>query len=213
MADDHPLVREGLKHLLAACNDIEFADEVDNGNDLVARLRENEYDVVLMDMFMPGRNGVDLIKLIKSEYPRLPILVLSTHKEDIFAVRTLKAGASGYLCKDYAASNLVDAIRKVAEGGVFISPAVAELMARDLQAPTHEVTPHTLLTDREYQVFLLVARGQGSTEIAKELNLSIKTVSTHRARIKDKTKLANTSDIIRYSIKHGLVSEDMDSIG
>jgi DNA-binding NarL/FixJ family response regulator len=207
MADDHPLLREGLKHVLADCNDIEFAGEVENGFDLMNKVRSETFDVVLLDMFMPGRSGIELIKQIKSEYPKLPVLVLSTHKEDLYAVRTLKAGASGYLCKDYAATDLVTAIRKVATGGHFISPTVAELMARDLDTAAHEGAPHTLLSDREHQVFLLIAAGKGVGEIAEQLNLSVKTVSTHKARIKEKMKLANTAELIRYAIYHRLIPE------
>lgn len=212
IADDHPLVREGLKHILADCDDIVFAGEVDNGSDVLAKLRAEPFQVVLLDMFMPGRSGIDLIKQIKSEYPRLPILVLSSHKEDIFAVRTIKAGASGYLCKDYAASGLVDAIRKVAMGGCFISPAVAELMARDFRPVALEATPHTLLSDREYQIFLLIVAGKGLTEIAEQLNLSVKTVSTHKVRIKEKMKLENISEFVRYAINHGLMPDGGGSL-
>lgn len=207
MADDHPLVREGLKHLLADCADIEFAGEVDNGFDLIAKVRSGQYDVILMDMFMPGKSGIELITQVKTEQPKLPILVLSTHKEDMYALRTLKAGASGYLCKDFAASGLVGAIRKVAAGGCFISPAVAELMAKDLLAPMQSAEPHSLLSNREYQVFLLIAAGEGCTDIAERLNLSVKTVSTHKARIKEKMKLDNTSDFVRYALKHHLIAE------
>ena len=207
MADDHPLLREGLKHILSDCHDIAFAGEVDNGFDLIAKVRTETFDVILLDMFMPGKSGIELIKQLKHEYPKLAILVLSTHKEDIYAVRTIRAGASGYLCKDYAASGLADAIRKVASGGCFISAEVAELMARDLHAKPQDVTPHTLLSDREYQVFLLIAAGEGSTDIAARLNLSVKTVSTHKARIKEKMKLDNTSDFVRYALKHHLIAE------
>ena len=207
MADDHPLLREGLKHLLSDCPDMQFAAEVDNGFDLVASLRSETFDVVLLDLFMPGKSGIELIKQIKNEFPKLPVLVLSTHKEDIYAVRALKAGAAGYMCKDYAAAGLVDAIRKVAGGGCFISQTVAELMAKEMHVPKDEALPHTLLSDREYQVFLLTASGLGTTDIAERLNLSVKTVSTHKARIRDKTRLATTSDIVRYAIKHKLIAE------
>lgn len=207
MADDHPLLREGLKHLLSDCPDMQFAGEVDNGHALIDSLRSEAFDVVLLDLFMPGKSGIELIKQLKNEFPKIPVLVLSTHKEDIYALRTLKAGAAGYMCKDHAASALVDAIRKVASGGCFISPAVAELMAKDMHVTREEALPHTLLSDREYQVFLLTASGKGTTEIAEQLNLSVKTVSTHKARIRDKTKLATTSDIVRYALKHQLVSE------
>ncbi|MCG8312141.1 MAG: response regulator transcription factor [Pseudomonadales bacterium] len=207
MADDHPLVRAGLKHLLADCPDMEFAAEVDNGNDLIAELRNQSYDVVLLDMIMPGRSGIELIKQLKSEHAKLPIIVISTHKEDMFAVRALKAGAAGYICKDYAASNLVEAIRKVAHGGLYISATVAELMAQELHSPSKDLAPHSLLSDREYQVFLLVAEGKGTNDIADQLNVSAKTISTHKARIKDKMKLSNDSDFVHYALKNGLITD------
>lgn len=206
MAEDHPLVRRGLKDLLAECTDLILASEVENGNDLLQALRSQPFDVVLMDMSMPGRNGIELLKQVKSENPKLPVVVLSAHKEDMFAVRALKAGASAYLCKDAAATNLVAALRKAAMGGCFISPEVAELMAKNLRTPSEDTAPHTLLSDREYQVFLLLAKGLGLTEIAEQLNLSVKTVSTHKTRIRDKTKLSNVSDLVQYAIKHGLIN-------
>lgn len=206
MAEDHPLVRRGLKDLLAECTDLTLASEVENGNDLLQALRSQPFDVVLMDMSMPGRNGIELLKQVKSENPKLPVVVLSAHKEDMFAVRALKAGASAYLCKDAAATNLVAALRKAAMGGCFISPEVAELMAKNLRTPSEDTAPHTLLSDREYQVFLLLAKGLGLTEIAEQLNLSVKTVSTHKTRIRDKTKLSNVSDLVQYAIKHSLIN-------
>lgn len=206
MAEDHPLVRRGLKDLLAECTDLILASEVENGNDLLQALRSQPFDVVLMDMSMPGRNGIELLKQVKSENPKLPVVVLSAHKEDMFAVRALKAGASAYLCKDAAATNLVAALRKAAMGGCFISPEVAELMAKNLRTPSEDTAPHTLLSDREYQVFLLLAKGLGLTEIAEQLNLSVKTVSTHKTRIRDKTKLSNVSDLVQYAIKHSLIN-------
>lgn len=208
IADDHPLVRAGLKHVLDECPDIELAAEVDNGNDLINRVRQEKFDVVLLDMVMPGRCGMELIKQLRHEFPKLPMIVLSTHKEDMFALRTIKAGVRGYLCKDYAADSLVQAIRKVADGGMFISPSVAELLAKDLHAPAQqEALPHKLLTDREYQIFLLVAERQGSTDIADKLNLSIKTVSTHKTRIKQKMQLGTDSDFVLYALKHHLVGD------
>lgn len=207
-ADDHPLVRAGLKHLLAESQDIVLAAEADDGRELLEKLQQESFDVALVDMFMPGRSGIELIKQLKQQFPKLPIVVLSTHKEDIFALRTLKAGASGYICKDYAASDLVDAIRKVAKGGNYVSPAVAELMVNEMQTPSEEFSSHTLLSDREYQVFLMVASGFSTTEIADQLTLSVKTVSTHKARIKDKMKLSNDSEFVRYALKHELISEE-----
>lgn len=208
IADDHPLVRVGLRHLLSDCGDIELKDEAETGVDLLQKMREKHYDVVVVDLFMPGKSGLELVKQIKNELPKTPILVLSTHKEDIYAVRAIKAGAAGYICKDYAASDLVSAIRKVAHGGSFISQKVAELMAKEMRTTKTDDMGHSLLSNREYQVFLLTAKGMGSSEIANKLNLSIKTVSTHKARIKEKTKLNNNSEIIRYAIKHGLISDD-----
>lgn len=207
-ADDHPLVRAGLKHLLAESKDIELAAEADDGHELLEKLQQGSFDVVLVDMLMPGRSGIELIKQLKQQHPKLPIVVLSTHKEDMFALRALKAGAAGYICKDYAASDLVGAIRKVAQGGNYISPAVAELMVSEMQSPTEEFAPHTLLSDREYQVFLMVASGFSTTDIADELSLSVKTVSTHKARIKDKMKVNNDSEFVRYALKYGLISND-----
>lgn len=208
MADDHPLMRAGLKHILDECDDIELVAEVDNGHDVITRVREGGIDVVVLDMFMPGRNGIDLIKQVKAEAPQLPILVLSAHKEDLYAVRTIKAGASGYLCKDYAASELLTAIRRVAVRKCYIAPAVAELMARDFHDAAQADLPHTRLTDREYQIFLLLVAGKGGSEIASQLNLSAKTVSTHKTRIKEKMGLDSTSDLVCYAMRHGLMADD-----
>lgn len=213
IADDHPLMRTGLKHILAECEDMVLAAEADNGFDALAAIREGGIDVAVLDMNMPGRSGIDLIKQIKVEQPKLPLLVLSAHKEDIYAVRTIKAGASGYLCKDYASSELVGAIRKVAARGCYISPAVAELMVKSMHPKADEALRHTLLSDREYQVFLMIAEGRGSTEIADRLMLSIKTVSTHKQHIKEKMALKNVSEFIRYAIRHGLVAGDDGTSG
>lgn len=207
VADDHPIFRAGLKHILMGSSDIAVLGEVDNGISLLSKIRGEAFDVLILDMFMPGRSGVDLIKQIKTETPKLPILVLSTHKEDIYAVRTIKAGAAGYLCKDNTASDLVTAIRKIAGGGMFISPIVAEHLAMDINSPATDVEPHLLLSNREYQIFLMIVEGKGMTEIAEELNLSVKTISTHKVRIKEKMKLSNASEFVLYAIKHGLVLE------
>lgn len=207
VADDHPIFRAGLRHILMETADIAVASEVDNGLDLINKIRAEMFDVLVLDMSMPGRSGVELIKQIKSERPKMAILVLSTHKEDIFAVRTIKAGAAGYLCKDNTASDLVPALRKVACGGVFISPVLAEQLVMDINSAVSDMNPHTLLSNREYQIFLMIVAGKGITEIAEELSLSVKTVSTHKIRIKEKTKLANTSEFVHYAIKHGLVAE------
>jgi two-component system invasion response regulator UvrY len=211
MADDHPLLREGLKHILQDCTDMVFAGEVDNGFALIEKLKTETFDVLLLDLFMPGKSGIELINQIKAEYPKLPILVLSTHKEDLYAMRTLRAGASGYLCKDYAATDLVVAIRKVAMGGHFISETVADLMARELNSPVKDKAPHTLLSNREYQIFMMIASGMGITEIANQLCLSVKTVSTHKSRIMEKMQLAKTADLVRYAVSKGLIPEIDDT--
>lgn len=206
IADDHPILREGLKHILADCSDIVYAGEAADGHQVLELIGNAAFDIVLLDMQMPGKSGVELIRQIRQEQPKLPILVLSTHKEDMYAVRTIKAGASGYLCKDNAAQGLLQAIRKVASGGVYITPAVAEQLVMDMQPGNRNgVLPHTLLSNREYQVFLLLVGGKSVTDIAGQLNVSVKTVSTHKVRIKEKMGLGNTSELVRYAIHHGLV--------
>lgn len=205
VADDHPLVRAGLRHVLADYPDLELSAEVENGAMLMQALTDSVYDVVLLDMFMPGRSGIELIKLVRIGFPTVPIIVLSTHKEDLFAVRAIKAGANGYICKDHAASNLIQAIRQVAQGEMFITRQVAEMMSSTIRAPANDVLSHKLLTDREYQVFLLLAEGCSPTNIAESLHLSIKTVSTHKARIKEKMSLANDTDLVRYALEHDLI--------
>jgi DNA-binding NarL/FixJ family response regulator len=209
IADDHTILREGLKQILSECRDMVVAGEADNGLDALKKVREEEWDVVVLDMSMPGKSGIELVKQMKSERPKLPILILSMHKEDQYAVRTLKAGASGYLCKDSASAQLVSAIRKVANGGIFISPDVAEKLAHGLR-PMSDAPPHTLLSDREYQVFMMLVQGKGLTEIAADLSLSVKTVSTHKTRIQEKMNAENLSVLIKYAIKHDLLDEADD---
>jgi len=210
IADDHGIFREGLKQILCECLDMEVAGEADNGFAALTLAREQDWDVMLLDMNMPGKSGIELIKQIKSEKPKLPILILSMHKEDQYAVRTIKAGASGYLCKDSASTQLIQALRKVASGGLFITPAVAESLALGLVSK-QEALPHTLLSNREYQVFQLIAAGESITAIADGLALSVKTVSTHKARIMQKMNFANVTELIRYALKHQLVGETGDA--
>lgn len=206
IADDHAILRVGLKQILSESGEFEVAGEASNGTEAVARLRAEKFDAMVLDMSMPGKSGIELIKQIKGEQPKLPILVLSMHKEDVYAVRALKAGASGYLCKDNAESQLAQAIRKVAGGGLFISAAVAEKLALGMLAgKAGEAPPHTRLSDREYQIFQHLAAGHAVTDIAHRLNLSVKTVSTHKTRILEKMSLANTAELIRYALKHELV--------
>lgn len=207
IADDHTILREGLKQILSECHDMIVAGEADNGFDALKKIRAEEWDVVVLDMSMPGRSGIELIKQIRAERPKLPILILSMHKEDQYAVRTLKAGASGYLSKDSASSQLVSAIRKVAGGGIFINPGMAEKLALSLR-PESDALPHTLLSDREHQIFMLMLHGRGISVIAEELNLSVKTVSTHKTHIFQKMNVDNLTSLVKYAIKHDLIEPD-----
>jgi DNA-binding NarL/FixJ family response regulator len=207
IADDHDILRAGLKHILQESGDIVVAGEASDGYQVLAQVRLGRWDAVVLDLSMPGKSGIELIKQIKLEFPKLPILILSMYKEDIYAVRALKAGASGYLCKDSAETLLAQAIRKVAGGGLFINQAVAEKLAVEVLTGVATGAPHTRLTDREYQVFLWVAKGLGVTEIGRALNLSVKTVSTHKARILEKMNLSNSGELIHYAIRHKLIEE------
>jgi DNA-binding NarL/FixJ family response regulator len=203
IADDHRIVREGLKQLLATEDDIAVVGEAVNGHEVLARIRDTEVDVLVLDLSMPGKTGMDLIRQIKSEKPKLRIVVLTMHAEHQYAVRAIKAGASGYLTKDSASSQLVDAIRKVAAKGAFISAEVAERLAHEAHG-THEGPPHETLSDREYQVLRLLVAGESLTDIGRQLNLSVKTVSTHKTRIMQKMDIDNQADLIRYAIEHRL---------
>lgn len=207
LADDHAIIRDGLRQILADTEDLTVAGEAANGQQLLERLAERRWDALVLDISMPGRNGLDLIRQIRSDGRDLPILVLSMHQEEQYAVRALKAGANGYLTKESDTDVLVAAIRKVAQGGMYISPAVAELMAREMWSGSEKAT-HADLSDREYQVFLMIAAGRGLTEIADELSLSVKTVSTHKTRFMHKMGLANTAELIRYAIAHHLLDAD-----
>ena len=208
IADDHDILRAGLRHILADSPDIEVAAEATNGSEAIAQLRKELCDVLVLDLTMPGRNGIELIKQIRSDFPRLPLLILSMHKEDIYSVRALKAGANGYLCKDNAEAFLAEAIRKVHAGGLFINQSVAERLTMNILQGRHAEMPHNRLTDREYQVFLLIVQGMGVTEIGRHLNLSVKTVSTHKASIQVKMDLANTAELVRYAVENNLVDSN-----
>ena len=206
LADDHAIVRAGLKEILADTGDIEVTGEAANGQEVLARVFTQDFDVAVLDMSMPGRNGIELIKLVKAEKPKLRILVLSMHSEEQYAVRALKAGASGYLTKESAADQLVAAIRRIAAGGAYVTPETAERLALSV-APRAVVAAHTLLSDREFQVFRMIARGVSVSQIARELSLSVKTISTHKTRILEKMRLANQAELIRYALEHHLLDE------
>lgn len=206
IVDDHAIMREGLKQILANYADIQVAGEACDGIEALHKIQRQELDAVVLDMSMPGKSGIELLKQIKLEKPGLPVLVLSMHKEDQYAARALNAGASGYLCKDGASAQLVSAIRKIATGGIFISPEAAETMALKSISRKNDAPPHTLLSDREYQIFELIIDGKGITEMAHILNISVKTVSTHKTRIMQKLSRPTVAELVRYAMEHGLTS-------
>lgn len=204
IADDHTIVREGLRQMLSEQPNLEVIGEASNGLEVINQVRTKTFDVLLMDMSMPGRSGIELIKQVKSENPKLSILVLSMHKEKQYAVRALKAGALGYLTKETPPEKLLLAIEKVAQGSAYINEEVAKHLAIEIN-DTQELEPHTLLSDREFQIFSMMVSGSLISEIADELSLSIKTVSTHKSRILQKMKMTSNSELIRYAIRHQLV--------
>jgi DNA-binding NarL/FixJ family response regulator len=204
IADDHAIVREGLKRIVSAADDMELVGEAADGTEVMQRVRELSFDVLMLDLSMPGRSGMELIKLVHAEKPRLRILVLSMHQELQYAVRAIKSGASGYLTKESAPALLEQAIRKLAGGGAFISAEVAEQLALGAM-PGNETLPHESLSNREFEVFRLLATGVSVTDIGLRLKLSVKTVSSHKANLSHKMGLQNQSELIRYALKHGLI--------
>ena len=203
IADDHAIVRQGLRQILSDTPDLTVSGEAENGVQAVQMVRAGEWDVVLMDVSMPDRNGIDALKLIKKEYPRLPVLILSMYPEEQYAIRALKAGAAGYLTKQSAPELLVTAIRQVASGKKYVSPSLAEELANAI-GDDSERPPHEKLSDREYQTLCMIASGKTPAEIAEALNLSVKTVSVYRARLLEKMNLRNNAELTHYGLKHGL---------
>lgn len=204
IADDHAIVRQGLRQVIALASDMTLTGEARNGLEVMEQIRAGEFDLLLTDMAMPGLGGVDLIQQVKAEAPGLAILVLSMHSESPVATRAIKAGAAGYLTKDSEPEILLAAIREVASGGHFIDPALA---ARLVFAPASAAAdePHQRLSQRERQILLLLVQGRGINEIAHELCLSAKTVSTHKFRLLQKMELESLSDLVRYAVKQGLI--------
>jgi len=200
IADDHKIVRDGLRRILSATGDVELAGEAASGDEALALVRAHDYDVGVIDMSMPGLSGLALVKRLKEEKPKLRLLILSMHGEHQYAARALKAGAAGYLNKDSAAEALLGAIRKVAGGGVHISEAAAASLLQAGDKP-----PHEALSDREFEVLRLLVEGLGPTEIGEKLHLSVKTVSTHKARILEKLSLGSTAELVRYALDNKLV--------
>jgi len=206
IADDHAIVREGLKQVLASDGGIQVVGEAQNGHEALACVRDLDFDLLLLDMSMPGKSGIELIKQVHAEKPKLRILILSMHEEKQYAVRAIRAGASGYLTKESASAQLVAAIRKVASGGAFISAEVAQQLALSAM-PGGQTLPHESLSDREFQVFRMIAEGKSVSEIAERLSLSVKTVSTHKANLLHKMEMSTTADLVRYALTHRLVEQ------
>jgi len=204
IADDHAVVRRGLKQILSEEPDMLLVGEAPNGSEALNLIREQDWDVVVLDINMPGQSGLDILKELKSVRPRLPVLILSIHPEDQYAVRALKAGASGYLTKESAPEELVKAIRKVSRGGRYISPSLAEKLAIGLD-PRSEKPLQDVLSDREFWVMRRIASGKTVSEIAQELSLSVKTISTYRARILEKLGMKTNAEMIHFAIKNRLV--------
>ena len=206
IADDHAIVRQGLKQILSETEDLVVTGEADDGAEALQLARQQTWDVFLLDVSMPNRNGIDTLKQLKKEFPRLPVLILSMHPEEQYAVRAIRAGAAGYISKEGDTDMLLPAMRKVVAGGMFISPKVAELLAGDI-SPQSQQMPHTLLTDREFDVFRRIVQGVALTAIAEELSLSVKTVSTHKTHILAKMNMSTQVDLVRYAIDQKLTDE------
>lgn len=204
IADDHPIVRQGLRQIITETSDMVVADEASNGWEALSKVRVSYYDVVLLDISMPGLHGLDIIRQLKNEKPGLPVLILSIHPEEQYAVRAFRAGASGYLTKESAPDELLAAIRKVSIGGKYVSSSLAERLASDLETGAEQL-PHETLSDREYQVMCMIAVGKTVTKIAEELSLSAQTVSTYRSRILGKMRMRNSAELTYYAIKNRLV--------
>lgn len=204
VADDHAIVREGLKQILGEVRDMAVRDEAASGQEVLAKLRTGTFDVLLLDISMPGRSGLEILKEIREERPKLPVLILSMHAEEQYAVRALRAGAAGYLTKASAPEELIGAIRKVSSGRKYVSASLAEKLAGDLEVDTRR-PPHEGLSDREYQVMLMLAGGQSVTEIAAELCLSVKTISTYRTRVMEKMNMKKNAELTLYAVQNRLI--------
>jgi len=203
IGDDHAIVREGLKQIIEDTVDLEVVAEAASGGAVLDAVRKNSYDVIVLDISLPDQSGLDILKQIKHIKPDLPVLMLSIHPEELYAVRVLRAGAAGYITKRSAPGELVTAIRTVAQGRKYITSSLAEHLAQQFDDITQP--PHELLSDREYQVMIGIANGKSVSEIANDLSLSVNTISTYRSRILEKMRLKNNADIIHYAIQYGLV--------
>lgn len=204
IADDHAIVRQGLRQIVTSDNQMTIVGEAANGNDLLNMIRKTPTDVVILDISMPGRNGLETLKELKRDYPALPVIILSMHPEDQYGVRVFKAGAAGYMNKETAPEELVTAIKKVYRGGKYISAQLGELLAAHIQG-NHHSEPHKSLSDRELEVFNSLAGGKTVGQISEELNLSVKTISTYRTRILEKMGMTHNAELIRYAFDYKLL--------
>ncbi|HQB31462.1 MAG TPA: response regulator transcription factor [Syntrophales bacterium] len=204
IADDHPIVRAGFKLVISDTQDMTVADEAGNGQEVLNLIRKKDYDIVLLDISMPGRNGLEVLKDLKAEKPKLPVMILSIYPEEQYAVRALRAGASGYMTKASAPNELIAAIRKISQGGKYISASLAEKLTEYLDEDANKPL-HEKLSDREYQVMLLIASGKTVSDIADELCLSVKTISTYRSHIIDKMRMKNNAEITLYAVQNKLI--------
>lgn len=204
IADDHAVVRRGLKQILEETSDVVVSGEATNSREVLEQVAAKSWDVLVLDITMPGRSGLDILREVKQLAPKLPVLVLSMHSEEQFASRVLKAGAAGYLPKESAPEELVKAIRKVCAGGRYISSAQAEKLIYMME-PGGDKMPHETLSNREYEVLRLIASGKTVTQIADAVNLSVKTISTYRSRLLEKMRMQNSAELTHYAIKNRLV--------
>jgi DNA-binding NarL/FixJ family response regulator len=205
VVDDHPIVRQGLKQVISEESDMAVYSEAQNSREVFELIYKQEWDVIVLDITLPGRGGLDVLKEIKHERPNLPVLILSMHPEDQYAVRALKAGAAGYMTKESAPQDLIQAIRHILRGGKYVSSALAERLAFHLEAGTGKPI-HETLSDREYQVMLMIASGKTTSEIAGEMSLSVKTISTYRGRIMEKLRMKSNVDLAAYVIRNRLIN-------
>ena len=204
LADDHPILREGIKSILERQNDFKVVEQFDNGTDLLKKISKKQCDILILDLSLPGKSGLEVLKELRNFIPKLPVLILSVHPEEQYAIPVLKAAASGYLTKECIPEKLVQAIRKIYEGGIYVSESLNDRLPVILKGNSSKAASE-ILTEREFQIFLLIASGQTPSEIGEKLNLSVKTISSHRSHIMDKLDLKTSADLTRYAIRHELI--------
>lgn len=205
IADDHKIFREGLREIINKTSDIQVIDEAKSGSEVLSKVEENNYDVILLDISMPGRSGLDILKQLRQEKPHIQVLILSMYSEEEFAVRAMKTGAAGYLVKDTASKDLIEAIRKVSMGLKYVTPSLAEKLAIDIDMG-NETPIHAKLSNREYEVMCMISSGKKNKEIAEEILISPKTVSSYKKRILDKMGMKTNAQLTEYAIRNGLIN-------